>query len=88
MHLRVKIFCAYDAAMKDSKHPLRLWRKANGLTQTQLGAALGVGVSHVCMIETGRRGTSIATAVKIDRLTGGAVPLESLLPTAREGAAA
>ena len=75
-------------AMNDIKHPLRLWRKANGLTQTQLGNALGVGVSHICMIENGKRGTSVETAVKIKRLTGDAVPIESLLPTAREGAGA
>ena len=62
--------------------------KANGLTQTQLGNALGVGVSHICMIENGKRGTSVETAVKIKRLTGDAVPIESLLPTAREGAPA
>lgn len=82
------MFCATLGGMNDTKHPLRTWRKANGLTQTQLGAAIGVGVAQVCMIENGKRGTSIATAVKIDKLTGGAVPLESLLPTARESAAA
>ena len=70
--------------MNNSKHPLRLWRKANGLTQTQLGRALGVGVSQVSMIEAGRRGASVSTAIKINRLTNNAVPLEALLPaTAR-----
>ena len=69
--------------MNNSKHPLRLWRKAHGLTQTQLGRAIGVGVSQVSMIEAGRRGASVGTAIKIGKLTGGAVPLDSLLPTSR-----
>jgi len=73
--------------MNDTKHPLRLWRKANGLTQTQLGKAIGIKAPQVCSIENWKRGTSIETAVKIERLTGGAIPLDSLLrPDAREAA--
>lgn len=75
--------------MDDAHHPLKRWRDKNGLTQAELAMKLGIGGSQISMIEAGRRGASVETAVKIVKLTKGNVPLESLVPpTPRPGAAA
>lgn len=71
-------------------HPLRTWRKTREkpLTQGELGELLGIGASQVSQIESGIKGCSLEIAVKIQKLAGDAVPLESLLgPTVSESAA-
>lgn len=67
-----------------TQHPLRLWRLAqpNPLNQAELGELLGIGASQVSQIETGQKGCSLDVALKIAKLAGNDVPLESLLPRA------
>tara|TARA_R110000868_G_scaffold195012_1_gene440606 strand:- start:338 stop:589 length:252 start_codon:yes stop_codon:yes gene_type:complete len=60
-------------------HPLRIWRKAAGKTQAELGAIVGVRGSTISMIESGQRGTSLTLALKLLAETKGAVPLECLI---------
>lgn len=65
-----------------SEHPLRTWRenvKPRPLSQADLGALLGIGASQISHIENRMRSCSLDVAIKIKALTGGAVPLESLL---------
>jgi len=69
-----------------AEHPLRAWRKSYkvpgtervGLSQAELGAEIGVVPSQISQIESGLKGCSLETAIKIRRLAGDAVPLESL----------
>ncbi len=60
-------------------HPLRAWRQARPLSQTQLGRLVGVGASQISQIESGQRGCSLEVAIKIRDLAGDGVPLESLV---------
>jgi transcriptional regulator with XRE-family HTH domain len=66
----------------ETKHPLRVWRKSldRPLTQTELAEQLGIGPSQISQIEAGQRGASLEVALKIQKLAGDAVPLDSLLP--------
>lgn len=68
----------------DTDSPLTAWRKRSGLTQQQLAAALGICVAHVCHLEQGRNNPSLPIALKIKKLAGDAVPLESLLVEAAQ----
>jgi plasmid maintenance system antidote protein VapI len=70
------------------EHPLRIWRKSRPkpLTQGAIGEKLGIGASQVSQIESWSRGCSLDMALKIHKLTGGFVPLESLLGTRTEAA--
>jgi putative transcriptional regulator len=44
-------------------------RKAAGLTQKQMAEKLGFkSESHYCMIENGKRGVSVGTAIKLSRI--------------------
>lgn len=63
--------------MEDA-HPLKKWREANGLTQSALGAEVGVLGSQISQIEAGTKGASLSVALKIAALSKGAVPLEAL----------
>lgn len=74
----------------EKDHPLRRWRlnhKPAPLNQADLGELLGVGASQISQIENGQKGCSLDIALKIARLAGDAVPLESLLPRQPESAA-
>lgn len=64
----------------NADHPLRIWRKNLQLSQTELGEKLGIVASQVSQIESGLKGCSLETALKIRDIAGDAVPLESLLP--------
>jgi transcriptional regulator with XRE-family HTH domain len=59
-------------------HPLRIWRKAAGKTQAELGAIVGVRGSTISMIESGQRGASLELDLRIAAATDRAVPLECL----------
>lgn len=68
--------------MQTYTHPLRKWRKGleKPLTQGELAEKIGVVPSQVSQIESGLKGCSLEVALKIQKLAGDAVPLESLLP--------
>lgn len=71
------------------EHPLRTWRKSRKtpMTQGAVGEKLGIGASQVSQIENWSKGCSLDMGLKIHKLTGGFVPLESLLGQARAEAA-
>ena len=56
---------------------LRALRRAQGLTQADVGRALGVAASTVSMYESGKREPSLDTILGIARLLG--APLEALV---------
>nr|WP_321482698.1 helix-turn-helix transcriptional regulator [uncultured Cohaesibacter sp.] len=62
-----------------ANHPLKDWRKAHGLTQTDVGNAIGVTKASVSRYEKGRMPTSSAL-VMIFALTEGAVTPNDWLP--------
>lgn len=59
---------------------LREYAKANGLTQERLAKKLGVTQGVVSSLMTNRNRPSLELAVKIERLTDGAVPARSWIP--------
>lgn len=61
-------------------HPLAAWRKANDLTQDELGRRVGVLGSHISQIESRKRTASLGVAVKLERETGGIVKATDLAP--------
>jgi len=65
---------------------LATYRKRAGLTQVQFAALLGISQGMACRLETGVARPSLDLAVKIERVTGGAVPVETWV--SEEGAAA
>lgn len=67
--------------VRETNHPLRVWRTTEGLSQQALGKAIGVGASQISMVENGVRGLSLEAAVKLHRLADGAVPLDRLYRT-------
>ncbi|NTF67938.1 helix-turn-helix transcriptional regulator [Rhizobium rhizogenes] len=58
---------------RNHRHPLKVWRKANGVTQGDMAGILGVSLWMVNAIETGRRVPSFSLVEKIVAATGGAV---------------
>jgi DNA-binding XRE family transcriptional regulator len=68
-------------------HPLRMWRKANDKTQSELGALVGVQASTISMIESGQRGASLDLALKLLAETGHTIPIECLTRPAQVEAA-
>ena len=54
-------------AVRDMDNDVRNLREARGLTQAQLGAALGVSRQSVNSIEKGRYDPSLPLAIAIDR---------------------
>lgn len=62
-------------------HLLSAWRTANDWKQGPMAELLGVTGSHLSQIETGRKSASLPLAIKINRFTKGAVPVESLVKT-------
>jgi transcriptional regulator with XRE-family HTH domain len=66
--------------MECKQHPLRLWRKKQGLTQTELAAELKqqtgrrIRPSHVSQIEQGVRKPSLQLAGDLSKITG--IPME------------
>jgi transcriptional regulator with XRE-family HTH domain len=60
-----------------TNHPLRQWRKANGLTLADLKEATGTSAAMLSCIERGRRQPSLKLAVKLSNATDGAVSVQN-----------
>jgi transcriptional regulator with XRE-family HTH domain len=58
------------------------WREAEGFTQEEAGARVGVKRSHWCRLESGERLPGFRTLVKIVRLSKGRVTVEDIARTA------
>jgi DNA-binding XRE family transcriptional regulator len=58
---------------RNKRHPLKVWRAAQGVTQAEMAEKLGIGKWMVNSIETGRRVPSFSLVEKIVAATGGAV---------------
>lgn len=71
----------------DANHPLRRWRKSQGLTTQQAAELFGVSRAAILSYESGRREPKPAVRVRIREATGGAVTADDFLP-AREDAEA
>jgi transcriptional regulator with XRE-family HTH domain len=52
------------------EHPLRRYRKVQGLSLGELAQRLNVSVATISRLETGKQGASLALAVAIERETG------------------
>lgn len=63
-------------------HPLRRWRKENGVTLASLAIEVGVTPSHLSEIERGRNGASVDLLRRLTKATGGAVGLPELVEAA------
>jgi transcriptional regulator with XRE-family HTH domain len=63
-------------------HPLRQWRKDNGKTLADLRAETGTSTAMLSFIECGRKRPSLKLAVKLSKVTDGAVPVESFAEAA------
>lgn len=62
------------------REKLRAARKAARLTQKQMAEKLGFkSESHYCMIENGKRGVSVGTAIKLSKILK--KPVEELFST-------
>lgn len=56
---------------------LTSYLKANGIPQTKFAGEIGITQSSLSKMCAGQIAPSLETAVKIDRATGGAVPVDS-----------
>lgn len=64
--------------MQDPQHrPIEAARRAAGLTQQELGEAIGVTQAAISLIESGQRRLRLDQALKLARRLG--VPVESLI---------
>ncbi len=63
----------------DSKTPLGVYLKMNGLSQSAFARAMGVPMRTLVQWAIGKNLPSIPAAYEIERLTKGAVPMESWL---------
>lgn len=60
------------ASMTPGKR-LRRWLKSQNVTQAELAERLGCGKSFVCALCAGRKRPSLTLAIRLERLTLGAV---------------
>lgn len=58
-------------------HPLREYRKANGLTLVNLAEAVGSSKATICKIETGAREPNLHLAVRLSEMTG--IPVKKFI---------
>jgi transcriptional regulator with XRE-family HTH domain len=58
-------------------HPLRLWRREQGKTLTELAEAVGVTASHLSEIERGLNDPSLALAARLSRETN--IPIDQFV---------
>jgi DNA-binding XRE family transcriptional regulator len=66
--------------MEKSDHPLKVFRKAKGLSQTDVARAVGLkSPSAISEIEAGQSCT-VQTALALELLTGGKIEAASLCP--------
>jgi len=63
-----------------TKHPLRQWREAHGLTGAELGELVGVDKSTVSAYENRRRMPRQPILVELRRLSDGVITADSFLP--------
>lgn len=68
-----------DKSKTIEPHPLKRYRKAEGLTQEQLGEMLGVTKQMVSMIENRRANPSPHLAGLAERVSGGQITAYELL---------
>jgi DNA-binding XRE family transcriptional regulator len=61
----------------DNEHPLRKWRRTNGIGQVEVGKLVGVSASQISQIESGAKGCSLEVAVKLSRLAS--IPVDSFI---------
>lgn len=59
-------------------HPLRRWRKENGVTLASLASEVGVTPSHLSEVERGRNGASVDLLKRLAKATGGDVGLSEM----------
>lgn len=60
---------------------LSKWRESRGISQGELAEAIGLrSRAQISDIERGRQKASADLAIRIDRLTRGAVPVRALRP--------
>ena len=64
--------------MQSYMERLRAWRTANGVTQQEAAALLGISDSMLSRIERGERQLQPLVAIRASRLIG--VPVRDLLP--------
>lgn len=67
-----------SAVMKAVARQVKLWREAAGLTQTELGAAIGYGEEMVSSVERGRRIPRPEFLDRTDEVTGAGGKLSAL----------
>jgi putative transcriptional regulator len=63
-------------------HPLKEWRKREGLRQEDAAARLGISKPTVSRLEKGRRMPSLTLAVKLSERTG--IPVKLFRPDLAE----
>lgn len=63
-------------------HPLRRWRKVNGVTLASLASEVGVTPSHLSEVERGRNGASVDLLKRLAKATGGEVGLDEMAEAA------
>lgn len=66
--------------MTEASGRLRDWRRGQGLTQADLAAKLGVSGATLSDWESGKKEPRIESAVRIEQVTDGAVPVRAWLP--------
>lgn len=68
----------YIGAMA-TDHPLRNWRRANGITLAALATSIGVYPSYLSMIETRKKTPSLDVAAKLSRATANQVLIDEFV---------
>lgn len=63
--------------VKQDDHPLAVWRKSNGITQSALAEKIGCVSSFVCQLEKRVSYPSLKMALAIEKISEGAVPAVS-----------
>lgn len=71
--MTAKIFRSYYAAMKNRKHPLRLWLAANGKTLQEFAAEIGASQSYLSECITQKKRPSLDFIDRIKKATDNAV---------------
>lgn len=68
--------------MTDWLHPLRRWRKANGVTLAALASEVEVTPSHLSEIERGKNGASLSLLKRLAKATHGEVSFDQMAEAA------
>ena len=74
--------------MTDPSHPMLRWAEGAGMSVAQLAEAADCSDAHLRNIFAGRREASLGLAMRLSRLSEGAVPMDAFLkPVADEARA-